>query len=151
MVSAYDFAPTLLAYLGLPCPEDRTMVGTSFLPILRGEKDAGRDSVVIYDEYGNTRMIRTEDWKYVRRHHDGPSELWDLVNDPDERQNLIDDPAQAPRVRELRGMLDEWFARYVDPDLDGLNQQVNGLGQMRPVGRERADASPAYYRPDTSE
>ena len=151
MVSAYDFMPTFLAYLDLPCPDDRNIVGASFLRALRGKEDAGRESVVIYDEYGTVRMVRTRDWKYVRRYPDGPNELWDLVNDPDERQNLIDLPAQVSRIREMQVMLDEWFARYVDPDVDGLKQDVTALGQLRPVLPGWDDGSPAYFHRESDE
>jgi len=82
----------------------------------------------------------------VRRYPDGPDELWDLANDPDERRNLMADPRQARRVRELSERMEAWFARYVEPNMDGLQQEVNGLGQMRRVGRPDDD-SPAYYRP----
>jgi len=145
MVSAYDFMPTLLEYVGLPVPQGRNIVGQSFLPILLGQTDSGRDHVVIYDEYGNTRMIRTERWKYVHRYPDGPNELWDLENDPDERRNLVDDPAYQGLIRELRGEMEAWFARYVDPEVDGLKQDVTGEGQLRPVFREWADDAPAYF------
>ena len=78
MASGYDFMPTLLDYLNLPLPEDRNYPGRSFLAALKGEEDPGRDNVVIYDEYGTTRMIRTAEWKYVHRYPDGPNELYDL-------------------------------------------------------------------------
>jgi arylsulfatase A-like enzyme len=145
MVSAYDVLPTLLEYLDLPLPQGRDLVGQSFAPLLRGEAATGRDSIVIYDEYGNTRMVRTEEYKYVARYPDGPDELWDLVNDPGERHNLSDDPAQRGRIRELRAMLEAWFRRYARPEVDGCAQAVNGLGQMRPVGPGHDDDSPAYY------
>ncbi len=90
-------------------------------------------------------MIRTERWKYVHRHPDGPHELWDLANDPDERCNLIGDPSQVGQVEALRRRLAEWFARYVRPEVDGLSQRVTGLGQLRPVGRQPGDPSPAYF------
>ena len=61
MVSAYDFMPTLLDYLALPLPEGVDLPGQSVLPMLQGENDVGRDEVVIYDEYGTTRMVRTEE------------------------------------------------------------------------------------------
>jgi choline-sulfatase len=80
------------------------------------------------------RMVRTHDWKYVYRHAYGPHELFDLRNDPDERQNLADDPGQAARIRELKGLLDEWFARYVDPRRDGLTQDGTAQGQADHVG-----------------
>ena len=122
MVTSYDFMPTLLDYLDLPLPEGRNLPGRSFLPVLRGESDAGHEIVVIYDEYGPVRMIRTAEWKYVHRYPDGPHELYDLVNDPDERQNLSDGPGHAKRIRELKGTMEEWFARYVEPEHDGLRE-----------------------------
>ena len=82
MVSAYDFMPTLLDYLGLSLPESLDLPGQSVLPLLLGADDTGRQEEVIYDEYGATRMMRTEEWKYVHRYPDGPHELYDLANDP---------------------------------------------------------------------
>jgi len=129
MVSAYDFMPTLLDYLDLPVPEDRNLPGRSFLPLLRGEKMEERESVVVFDEYGPVRMVRTREWKYVHRHAHGPHELYDLVNDPDERNNLADEPGQADRIAELKAMMDEWFARYVIPARDGLRRDGYERGQ----------------------
>lgn len=144
MVSAYDWMPTLLDYIGLPCHQDRGIVGSSFTPSLLGRSDAARDSVVIYDEYGRTRMVRTERFKYVHRYPNGPNELWDLEADPDERTNLIDEPGQAGRIRELRQKMEAWFAQHVDPEVDGMRQDVTGLGQLRPVFDRYDDGSPAY-------
>lgn len=134
MVSAYDVMPTLLDYVGLPVPEGRNLPGSSFVPLLRGERQPERDHVVIYDEYGPVRMVRTRDWKYVYRHAYGPHELYDLVNDPDERRNLASDPAQKPRIAALKRLLDDWFARYVDPSRDGLREDGTAMGQARRVG-----------------
>jgi len=122
MVSAYDFMPTLLDYLSLPIPTAQNLPGRSVAPLWRGESMAGNEIVVVYDEYGPVRMIRTRDWKYVHRHPDGPHELFDLAADPDERRNLAADPAQAARIRDLRGELEAWFERYVIPERDGLNE-----------------------------
>jgi len=123
LVSAYDFLPTLLDYLDLPLPEGRNLPGRSILPLLEGGSDQGPETVVVYDEYGPVRMIRTREWKYVHRYPDGPHDLYDLVNDPDERHNLAEDPAQAKRIRELKGMMEEWFARYLIPERDGLRER----------------------------
>ena len=132
MVSAYDFMPTLLEYVGLPLPsgqerqaDGRPRPGRSFLKTLRGERDAGRGEVVIFDEYGPVRMIRTREWKYVYRHPEGPDELYDLVNDADERRNLIDDAGQAQRITELRARMEAWFAEYVEPERDGLKARLD--------------------------
>ena len=145
MVSEHDFMPTLLEYVGLPLP-DTNLAGTSFLAALKDEQASGREQVYVYDEYGSCRMIRTAEWKYVHRYSDHPNELWDLVNDPDERNNLIDDPAQADRIKELRGQMEEWFDRYVEPDKDGLAFNVSGAGQVRPVGKKWEDGTDPFDR-----
>jgi len=133
IVSAYDFMPTLLDYLGLPLPAGRNLPGVSFLPALRGEKLPRQEAVVVYDEYGPVRMVRTVDWKYVHRHADGPHELFHLAEDPDERVNLAGEAAYSSRMKELKGLLLDWFARYVDPKADGLTIEVTGSGQVKPV------------------
>jgi len=122
MTTAYDFMPTLLDYLALPIPTGRNLPGRSCLPLWRGQPMRENEIVVVYDEYGPVRMIRTKDWKYTHRYPGGPNELYDLANDPDERRNLAAEPAQAARIRELRGELEAWFARYVAPEKDGLNE-----------------------------
>ena len=147
MISAYDFMPTLLSYLDLPVPWDRDLPGRNAVDAWTGQAgqpDAGRDHVVVFDEYGGTRMIRTETWKYVHRYPGGPNELYDLENDPDERANLADDAGYAGRCRSLRGELESWFERYADPERDGRTRPVTGLGQVRPVGGAWEDESPAF-------
>ncbi len=142
MVSAYDFMPTLLDYVNLPLP-DTNLPGQSFLPALKDERVAGRDAVVIYDEYGYCRMIRTTNWKYIHRYPDGPNELYDLINDADERQNLVDDPAQAQRIKNLRDQMEAWFNKYVIADKDGIACDV-GAGQHRPIGAGWEDGTDAF-------
>lgn len=142
MFSAYDFMPTLLDYVGLPLPETQ-LPGRSFLPALKGEPATGRDAVVIYDEYGYCRMIRTSDWKYIHRYPDGPNELYDLIDDADERRNLVDDPAQARRIEDLKGQMEAWFDTYVVADKDGIACDV-GAGQTRPIGTKWEDGSEAF-------
>jgi choline-sulfatase len=133
LVSGYDFMPTLLEYLGLPLPVD-DLPGQSFLHLLDGRSETGRDSVVVYDEYGPTRMVRTREWKYVHRYSYGPHELYDLVNDPEERRSLVVEPAQRERIKEMRQRLADWFARYVDPAMDGARLPVTGQGQRTRIG-----------------
>jgi arylsulfatase A-like enzyme len=134
LVSAYDFAPTLLDYLALPpLPEGRNLPGRSFRPALEGRPLEGREEVVVFDEYGPVRMIRTERWKYVHRHAYGPHELYDLASDPDERRNLAAEPGQAGRVGELKARMDEWFARHVDPRFDGRLSPGTSRGQTGPM------------------
>lgn len=77
--------------------------------------------------------------KYVDRHPDGPHELYDVVNDPDDRDNLIDDPTHADRVKDLKEKMETWFQKYVIPDMNGHIYNVAGYGQLRPVGAKWKD------------
>jgi arylsulfatase A-like enzyme len=130
LLSHYDIFPTLLDYLGFENPDAAALPGQSFAPLLRGEVAPERDHVVVFDEYGPVRMIRTRAWKYVHRYPYGPHELYDLINDPAEARNLVDDPAQAARLMEMEAELEAWFARYVDPHCDGAKEPVTGKGQV---------------------
>jgi arylsulfatase A-like enzyme len=146
LVSGYDFAPTLLEYVGLPGMDDDGLPGRSFMPVLRGETDSARESVVVFAEYGPTRMLRTREWKYVHRYAYGPHELYDLVNDADERQNLAEEVDQSERVREMRQELSAWFARYVDPTMDGTRLPVDGMGQMHRIEPEFCGENSFFQR-----
>ena len=134
LLSHYDVLPTLLDYLNMENPEADSLPGRSFAPLLRGESLTGRDSVVVFDEYGPVRMIRTREWKYVHRYPYGPHELYSLVSDPGEEQNLIDRPEHAAVQGELRAKLERWFVRYVNPEIDGAREAVAGKGQMGLAG-----------------
>jgi len=136
MMSHYDLMPTLLDYLGLPAVGDETLPGVSFVPVWRGERDEARDEVVVYDEYGPVRMVRTREWKYIHRYPYGLHELYDLARDPDERVNLAHDPDQRERVSEMQVRLARWFVRYVDPQMDGVRSGCSGSGQMEKIDAE---------------
>jgi len=138
MMSQYDFMPTLLDYLCLPGVEDENLPGTSYAAVWAGRKDEARQEVVVYDEYGPVRMIRTPEWKYVHRYPYGPHELYHLPSDPGERSNLVDEKSRAPLVREMRRRLARWFERYVSPAMDGVRCPVTGGGQMEPIGLDHA-------------
>lgn len=86
------------------------------------ERVRRNDKVVIFDEYGPVRMIRTEEWKYVHRYADGPHDLFHLTEDPDERTNLAEDQAHNKTKGELKAEMEAWFARYVTPEHDGLKE-----------------------------
>jgi choline-sulfatase len=144
LCSAYDFMPTLLDYLELPRPTGRDLPGQSFLPLLQGQETPVRDNIVVYDEYGATRMARTTEWKYVHRYAAGPHELYDLKNDADERHNLADDPNHSARVSQMLELLEQWFNHYVEADKNGRDYPITGKGQLRPVGNAWTNTTPPF-------
>jgi arylsulfatase A-like enzyme len=126
--------PTLLEYAGVNHPSDASLPGKSFLPLLTGRCMPERESVVVYDEYGPVRMIRSREWKYVHRYPYGPHELYDLVRDPGETVNLFGSQEHNETVEALRFELEMWFLNYTDPAKDGSRQPVFGNGQRNLVG-----------------
>lgn len=131
MYSQYDFMPTLLDYLDLPyTPDSDLLPGHSFAKTLKGDMNESEKSVFIYDEYGFTRMVRTNEWKYIHRYPYGEHELYHLSVDPDENINCIDNPCNAEIVKELRAQLFDWFTQYSRHDIDGAREPVTGFGQL---------------------
>ena len=137
MLSAYDIKPTLLEYVGIEQTEDETLPGSSFLDVLEGngQDQGGKDMVVVFDEYGPVRMIRTETDKYICRYPYGPDEYYDLVNDPEEENNLIEAADVQERVLFLKRQMESWFEKYTDPDRDGRLEGVTGNGQLGLAGK----------------
>ena len=146
LLSAYDLFPTLVDYLGF-VGRRKQGPGRSFRTLLEAGTRPVERPVVVYDEYGPVRMVRTREWKYVHRYPDGPHELYDLAHDPDERTNLASRAAQRPTVDMLKARLEAWFADHVDPAFDGALRRITGCGQLARVppdgdGREAFAAEP---------
>ena len=97
--------------------------------------------------YEPQRAIRTERWKYIRRFGSypytvlancddsaakevfveagwgdqlvEPEQLYDLVFDPHEERNLVDDPRAAEPLTQMRQRLERWMKETEDPLLEG--------------------------------
>lgn len=133
LMSQYDIFPTLLEHLGLAEIGNYNGPGRSHRDVWLGQSEEGREDVVVYDEYGPVRMIRTRQWKYIHRYPYGVHELYDLERDPGERRNRIDDQSCRAVVGELRARLSRWFERFADPLRDGSRLPVSGSGQLRRI------------------
>ena len=136
LVSQYDFMPTLLDYVDVGGETETEPPGRSFAPLLRGDSSTAHEHVVVFDEYGPVRMVRTRDCKYVHRYPYGPNELYDLRNDPQEESNLAGSAEWRDTEHQMRSRVVEWFLRYADPDRDGSREPVTGSGQFGLCGRD---------------
>ncbi|MHC4627720.1 MAG: sulfatase family protein [Planctomycetota bacterium] len=118
MVSNYDLLGTVLGHVGLTgeMPSSPKSPGRDYSPVLEG-RSLQWDDVVFY-EFENVRAIRTTEWKYVERFRQGPHELYNLKNDPNERFNLYSQPKQADVQKRLRSRLYEFFDKYADQKHD---------------------------------
>src|SRR5699024_2904343 len=86
------------------------------------EKTSKDEKVVVFDEYGPVRMIRTKEFKYVHRYPHGPHELYDLIKDPEESSNVINHHAYEEIQQQMSQQLNEWFLTYVHPEMDGIRR-----------------------------
>lgn len=133
MCSHYDIMQTIKEIMELKGEPDEGLPGKSFAQVLL--KGAEEDNhVVILDEYGSSRMIRTRKWKYIHRYPYGPHELYHLENDPGEKENLISRPEYREIRRELLHQLQRWYMKYADPAVDGTREAVTGMGQLCRAG-----------------
>ncbi|MEQ9408940.1 MAG: sulfatase-like hydrolase/transferase [Fuerstiella sp.] len=162
LVANYDVMPTLLELLELEdkMPRQPASPGTSFAsefvdePDTAGvagksvEKSAGRTPTddAVYYEFEGLRCIRTDQWKYVHRHPNGPDELYHLKTDPEEFENLVDDAQYATTRTELKQRLDAFFAEYASPKYDlyngGGSQTVIYDGVEEEIAQEEPVAPP---------
>jgi arylsulfatase A-like enzyme len=103
IVQFHDLLPTLLDLLGT-ANNAAAMQGRSFLPVLRGETDEHRDVIITGYHEAPDRCVRDRTWSYVERPEGEPDELYNLVEDPRERVNLIDRyPEEAVRLARAFG------------------------------------------------
>ena len=137
LLSHYDLMPTILEFAGVsPSEKLEDRPGASFVSSVTGQPRQTPKPVVVHDEYGQTRMIRTASKKYVHRYPSGPNEFWDLDNDPEETVNQIDNPVFSKEISKLRSQLEKWFKLYTEPDRDGSRQNGKGRGQVGLINNE---------------
>lgn len=144
MCSQYDFFQTLLDMVGIRRQLPDGLPGRSFADVFDGNTEKA-GAVVVYDEYGPTRMIRTEEWKYICRSPYGPDELYHLSEDPEENNNLSADPEYAALINRMYIQLTRWFYTYADPAMDASHEGVTGYGQLCRPGIY-ADRRNVFYK-----
>jgi arylsulfatase A-like enzyme len=94
-----DFLPTILDHLGLSIDKNyKKFDGESLIPLFFGETFSEK---IAYTETANpltdntppkipnTKSVRTSKWKLIFNEYDGTKELYHLVEDPNEENNLI--------------------------------------------------------------
>jgi arylsulfatase len=111
LVENIDVMPTLMEMIGRPLPAGAGFQGVSLANLAAGQETAWKTA--IFAERGSM-MVRTARYKLIKnqekniREGDGDYELYDMVKDPGEDVNLIDDPACASVAAELKARLEAW-------------------------------------------
>ena len=116
LIDEFDLFPTLLDYMGLGDLNIANTPGHSFAAALNGE-EIDWDNTVFF-EYIDTRVIQTRNWKFTRRFLASPNELYNLAQDPNETNNLVDVPEHELIVKDLAEQLATFFNKYADPRFD---------------------------------
>lgn len=141
LLSGYDMAATLLDLAGIAPDEFEQGPGRSFASVLLDPGlHAKHRPVVVFDEYGPVRMIRTREWKYVHRYPLGPHELYHLQSDPGEARNEFSNPTNSALVAELSRQLHSWFSVHATAKRDGSFLPVSGGGQSGMVTEDPLNA-----------
>jgi len=107
-----DVLPTVLDLAGYG--EDSVpLAGKSLLQVLKGEGQ-GRKSVVIGYHDAQDRCVRNERYSFIKRPAGQPDELFDLIEDAKETNNIIDErPEEAIRLAKTLGSI--WMTSSMGP------------------------------------
>ena len=149
MVSQLDIYPTLCELAGVETPEYAQGHSLLPLIRGETDRlrDQLFTEFTYHAAYEPQRAVRTDRWKYIRRFGSypytalancddsatkevlveagwgeqlvEPEQLYDLVFDPHEERNLVDDTGRAEVLTDLRQRLDRWMKETSDPLLDG--------------------------------
>ena len=141
MANLVDVVPTLLQLQGIAAP--RSMHGESLPTVTdavprdatfseygaggplftmadleRNEQPWGRktliDSLQWREAAGRCKMVRTREWKYVHDPMGDRDELYDLVNDPWELENVVDAEQNRDALADMRLRLADWSINSED-------------------------------------
>ena len=145
VVSLADVMPTVLSYLGIPIPQrvqGKDLSGLSSQP-----SDSGQMRYVYTESMSPTRYgcnpllgLVGDRWKYIESKR---PELYDLKEDPGERDNLIqNDPQMAQHMRETLAAMTARLAGT--PSVDGKivldPESIRRLESLGYVGTEGVNA-----------
>ena len=120
MVQNLDYAETFLDIAGATIPDD--MQGLSLVPLLKGEnpKDWRKSIYYHYYEYPSVHMvprhngIRTNRYKLMHFYQFDEWEFYDLKSDPDEYNNLYNNPEYQSLVKRMKNQLNQLEKKYED-------------------------------------
>jgi len=104
LVQQQDLLPTILDTLGIGPGPVVPMHGKSIWPVVRGEVEKLHDYVVMGYHASQHRCVRDTEWSFILRPAGQQDELYNLIEDPKEQNNLIQDrPDVAVRMFKVLG------------------------------------------------
>lgn len=118
----WDFMPTFAEIINHQMPQH--IDGISILPLLKGQKDQRQHDYLYWEfhENGGRQAVRMGKWKGVKlnavKDFNGPIELYDIENDPSEKNNVaVEKPEIVRKIKVI--MKDEHIE---NPDFPFLSE-----------------------------
>jgi arylsulfatase A-like enzyme len=125
--SAIDLLPTIASLTGATPPDPAAIDGLDLSELFLGTSDASPRESFFYYHFNSIEAVRAGDWKlHLRKRDEEISELYNLRDDPGERNNVFDDePTRVAALTEL-----------VEAMREDLGDDATGhAGTVRPIGR----------------
>ncbi len=115
-----DIMPTLLTMLGLPVP--RAVEGKNLSGAALGRSNADNEAAHMQGMGATAAWVDGTEWRALRDHEytyaiyrrDRKELLFDNRQDPFQLKNLVDDRAQATRVKHYRELSERWRSHQND-------------------------------------
>jgi len=132
VITTNDILPTVCAATNVPLPENQVLDGVDLMPVLRDPKASlhERDVYWHYPHYHTPQKrpsgaVRSGRYKLIEWYETGDLELYDLIDDPGEQNNLVSTAPEAAAI--LQKNLHDWRTRVgarecqPNPDYDAKN------------------------------
>jgi len=128
-----DYLPTIVDALEIDMPKSYPLDGESFFPLLEG-KEFQRSAPIGFD-YWEQRAFTDNRFKIYQKTPDSEIELYDLINDKYETENIADKHPEV--VARLKKGFDEWFSSCKD----SFEGKEYGTESLEKTGQTWADLS----------
>ena len=167
LVEGIDLAATFIDATGNPIP-DHVIEGRSLLPWIHGQvPDQWRDYAISEYDFAPTEIARnldlaprdarcvmvvTKDWKMVHFHGNLPPMLFDLNSDPNELNDLGQDPSHQNIRQQMYTHLQDWGLRMAqrtalsEQDINRMSGQPGRKGVLRGL-YDGSEVDPEWIKP----
>ncbi|MFW6130373.1 MAG: sulfatase-like hydrolase/transferase [Atribacterota bacterium] len=136
-----DLVPTILDIIDSN-EFSKDLDGQSLMPVIKGNTDKIRPFIYSEESYvQKKRAIRNSNYKYIYatdgtgycrycdKVHQGPEELYDMINDPNELSNIVDEKREI--ADEMRNEIDRLVCK--------LEQKRNSISEQKSKKKENFD------------